>query len=232
MESGGLVSPKRKRSLSWWVGALVIALTVPAVVFFVARDRVDSSTPSTTQASISSARLSDTDADGVVESGAGQCDVSANEIRISGSGMTACRVTEWSSTPYLDQQVSTDVSGIDEGATTVFRFRESGGQRVEVAVGRSAIVIREKNGDAWVLSASVPRQIPPTATTVPTSASLGSTHRVKVDLSGNLVTVEIDGVVTASGTTTIADSGLFSVGAVTNGSVAVRFSSISLTDAG
>lgn len=231
-ESGGLVAPERKFSLSWWLGALVIVLLIPAALVFISRDRLNSSSPTSGDALVSSSQLSDPSVDVVTEVGSGQCEVTSTEIRIIGSGMTSCRTTQWSASPYLDQQLSTEVSGIDEGATVVMRFRESGGRRIEVAVGRTAVVIREKDGESWKVVTSVPRQIPPTVSSPVTSVVQGSTHWLKVDLSGNLLTVEIDGVVNATGTTSIDDSGFLSVAAVSDGSVAVRFSSITVTDVG
>ena len=146
--------------------------------------------------------------------------------------MTVCRANEWAATPYLDQQVSVDAVGIDAGATIVFRFRESENRRVEVAVGRTAVVIREKAGDTWTLLTSVPRQGPTDDSIPMTTSPTAAVHRLKIDLSGETVSVVIDGTEVARGLTSIGDSGLFSLGAITSETVAVRLYSISVTDAG
>lgn len=144
--------------------------------------------------------------------------------------MTSCRSAQWGATSFTDHTVSSDVSGIDEGVTVVFRLRESNGRRVEVALGRTAVKIREYVADAWRVERSEPRQsaIAPAEATV-TAGSL-QRHRVRIYMLRELVRVELDGEEIARGLTTVTDGGLFSIGAITTGAVAARFHSVHVTD--
>lgn len=221
---------ERKVSWSWWVGVLAIVLTLPAIVVFIERDSLSSSSSDRTDAQTLPAPFPGAGPDGVVEVGAGTCIVAPDAIRIEGSGMTACRAPEWTTRSYLDQRLSVDAVGIDAGATIVFRFRESEGRRIEVAIGRTAVVIREMNANSWALLASAPRQTQ-TGDSIPmTTLPLAAVHRLTIDLSGDLVSVAIDGSEITRGRTSIGDPGLFSVGAITSDTVAVRLYSISVTD--
>lgn len=223
---------ERTYSVAEWIGVIALIMLIPAVLYFIARDQVSSTNEPAAESFLSSAEVADVKDDGIVDYGSGRCTVSEDEIVINGAGMTTCRIGEWATMPYLDQQVSTGVVGIREGATVVFRFRESEGRRLEVAVGRFAVAIREKRGDEWVTVTSIPRQTPTTSALSAVEVSPPASQQLRVGIAGNLVTVEIDGVEVASGVTTIDDQGLFSIGAVTNDEVAVRFSSITVTDAG
>lgn len=231
MESGGPEVRERRKEIAWWLGALAVVVMIPAIVVFVTRDRVGRSGSPAEPQFLSNADVAQIDADGVVENGVGECTVSGDALVIEGKGMTSCRTSYWSAVPYLDQLVSTQVSGIDQGATVVMRLRESGDDRIEVAVGRSQVRIREKRDDQWNELTSTPRQTPTTMTSLATLLN-PTDQLLQVSLSGNVVAVDIDGVEIASAQTSVDEQGLFSIGAITDETVAVRLTSLIVTDAG
>ena len=224
------MEPDRRFSRSWWLGFVALVLVVPAALVFVDRDLIDRSTPISMEEAEHPILFPDVGPDGVVQVGPGACSVESDEVIVTGRGMTSCRKTEWLMAAHRDYTVRAGIRGIDAGATAVFRLRESGGRRVEVSIGRAAVVLREGGGGAWTVLGVMPRTGASAPISVPTIPDGPRIQRVQIDLVGDQVICDIDDIEIARVRTTITDPGWMSVGAVIPNEVVVRFGSIEVTD--
>lgn len=201
---------------------MVLAI-VPAMMLFIGRVSVGGgSTGSTGSSSSNAPPTVDVGPSGIATTGTGTCLIEPTGVLIEGTGMTSCRTQEWGSNLRADPRVDAIVDGVDAGATAVLRFRETAGDRIEVAIGRTAVVIRQLDDGVWSMISSTERR--------PRDA--WASNRVDISVMGRIVSVELDGQFVSAGMTTVLDPGSFSVGAVLSDAVAVRFASIELTDAG
>lgn len=222
MEGGGLVERDADRGRSRIVGALMILAVIPALMLFVGRDLVDRGSKDSAGAGDRPATPSvDPGPAEVSSAGAGTCTLEESGVLIEGPGMTACSTQQWESIPHTDPKFGAVVDGIDAGATAIIRLRESGGERIEVAIGRSSVVIRQLDDGVWSFISSTER--PP--------RDLMAPNRVAISIDGRVVSVTLDGRFQSAGITTVLEPGSSSVGAALRPGVAVRFASIELSDA-
>ena len=224
------MEPDRRFGWSWWLGLAAIVLLMPVGFVFVASDRLGSSDSAAGNGSFVDTPSVGAGSEGIEQYGGGRCARNSDGFTIENRGMTSCRLTEWGMTPYLDLRFSVEVSGIDQGATVVFRLRESDGLRLEVALGRAAVVIRERSSGGWTELSSVPRPKPVGQGSTVAFGIEPRTQRVQIDLMGAEVVVFVDGAVVAGGRTGILAAGTVSIGAVIPGEVAVGFTSIEVTE--
>ena len=222
MEGGGLVGREPSRHSSRIIGVLMVLALIPALLMFVGRHSiVGGSRVSADSDDRSSTSTIDVGPTGVTSTGTGTCTVEESGVLIDGPGMTSCRTQEWASNRPAEPRFSAVIDGIDAGATAIIRLREDAGDRIEVAIGRSTVVVRQLDDGVWSFISTTER--PPRVVMAP--------DRIVIAIEGRNISVVLDDRFVSSGVTSVVESGSVSVGAVLSDGVAVRFASVDLSDA-
>lgn len=201
----------------------------PALVLFLVRSgTVGSAVQTPTWLPVQTQSIANSE--GVFEEGSGHCHLNASGIAISGPGMTACRTQEWMASTYENPSVSAVVSGIERGATVVFRLRESSSQRIEVVIGRFNVITRELEQGTWRTLSTTSR-----STDAVNDQSLSPNRKspqdsVMISLAAEQLSVTVNGQLAGGGRSTLTQGGSVSVGAMVPGEFSVQIDSLNVTD--
>ncbi|HET9657256.1 MAG TPA: polysaccharide deacetylase family protein [Kineosporiaceae bacterium] len=147
----------------------------------------------------------------------GSCVVDGQSLRLTGSGYVRCQGSI-NDESWRDYSLQVEVSGGGAGTTAMVGIRDQGDRRLEVAISRAHLVVRERcGGQGWRELGTV--SVPWTAEATP--------HHLRIRVQGGAAVVSLDGrQVSDVSLDPGIDHGAPSFGMAANGTDAVVFSQI------